>query len=168
MSRIRKESVEMFYKVPAESELGRKCEALEAKLNDTSKALAEFVKKYGFKGWVNGMLAVKGDIICCVADETYIEDIAAWKRVKDTVCAYSPRLNTKIGKAIRLEMNKLPRVTFDDLNLLVNAKIDLNHIGFGFLSNGFYGITTRQDWDVNMPKDAIQISPDEYKNLFQS
>lgn len=169
MSRIRKESVELFYKIPADSELGKKCEALSNKLVATHEALSEFVRKYGFKGWQNGILSAKGSIVACIADESYSPDMTVWKIVEKESRKYMPRLNTKAGKAIRKEINMLPQVKSSEINELVGYNsVSVEHIGFSFQKEGFYGITLFDSWDITMPKDAIPIFPIEYKNLFQS
>ena len=157
--------MDLYYKVPKDSDTGRKFAELSERADKCTEAAAEFLEKYGFKQYRPSRISYAGGISSCCTPELD-PNKKVWREIRNK--EFMPRLNCKEGKEIQEEINNLPIVDIDELNNIVgydSGGWKSSHIGFSRLNKEFFLFTISDEWKVKPPADSIEITGGEYKEL---
>lgn len=158
----------MYYITQKDSETGKKFQAVKEKMEDIYQKQRKLAEKYGFSQWCGYQSQVKGNIKCVsFEDETKI-DPKVWK-IYDIYKGekfYSPKLSSKVGKEINQAFHNLPVIGFEELNDCIGAFLFSNCIGFAW-GEEYFGFTTKEEWDVEIPADCEEITFKRWKEIFK-
>lgn len=154
----------MYFKTKQNSETGLKLAEIKKKANLAFKETKELAKEIGFSKWREGYWQAFGGISCVIFDST--PDSKIWKKQED---GYMPKLNTKKGKAIQEKIDKITSVDYFELNECVGFNGGpFKHIGTSFNNDEFFAFSVGENWNFKAPKDCVEITVSEFKELFVS
>lgn len=158
----------MYFKTKKNSITGRRIAGVQKKLDACQAAVIKLSDELGFKQWRqnnNPFVAYGG--ISVVDFGTKKPDLKIWKEVRRG--EFSPRKNTKEGKAMAKIFDALPIVSTKELNWCINDKEDFLHkVGYNLAgSRMYYGVSTMEEWGLKMPKDCEEITLTAYNKLFK-
>lgn len=157
----------MYFITKKDSETGKKFQQIADKMSicyEHQKALAD---KYGFTSWRGAYWVVDGGISSVIFPEEYTIDTKVWKKVKDRKNEYTPRLNTKQGKAIQADFNLAPTITKSELNACISWDEAFSNIGFNKGNDMYFGFCVGEDCDAIIPKDCKEVTTTTYRKLFK-
>ena len=156
----------MYFITKKDSETGRKFQKIVDKFDicfENQKALAN---KYGFTSWRGAYWVIDGGISSVIFPKDTIVDTKVWKKVKDKENEYTPRLNTKQGKAVQADFDQAPTISRSELNACVGWDEEFSNIGFDKGNDKYFGFCVSEDCDVVIPKDCKEITTTTYRELF--
>jgi len=157
----------MYFKTKKDSETGKKFQEIVEKKENAFIAQLEFAEKHGFKSWRQAYWAVFGGISSC-CDFIKEPDGKIWGK-SEAKNEFFPKKNTKEGKKIYEEIEKLPQVSIREINNCVGFKEKMSKtIGFAWTNDEYYGFVVGDNWDFIVPEDCEEITLSEYKKLFQN
>ncbi|MFT4168033.1 MAG: hypothetical protein QM653_02790 [Dysgonomonas sp.] len=154
--------MDKYYKVPRDSETGKKFLKIEERKQECFKAVKEFIKDFGATQFRYSRWSLWGGIDSIIFEKE--PNLKVWKKVGYQ--EYYPKANSKEGKELISKMKELPTVDFNELNSIVGYKTDwYGHIGFSHGDKDFFGFIIDSDWKANIPTDCIEITASEYEIL---
>ena len=112
----------MYYITKKSTETGRKFQALSDQIQKSWDAHVAFSDKYKFKQWRGSSMYAFGDITACIEFEEE-PDLRIWKKGQ-WLNSFTPKKNTKEGKAIAKEIEDLPKVSKQNLNMCIGYNGD--------------------------------------------
>ena len=160
--------MDLYYKTLKDSETGKKFTEIYKRGNVCHEALKAFLDKYGFQKYRPSRISHIGGISSCISPLNPL-DLKLWKNSGYGTNEWMPKLNTKEGKAIMDEINALPIVDIDELNMVVGYegnRFKSSHIGFSSENKTYYGFILSDKWEITPPVDCEEITASEYKKLF--
>lgn len=156
----------MYYITKKDTETGKKFQVLQQKLKDIRKKQKEVADKFNLSCWVEKHFQVAGQIWLVSFKEGEEIDLKNWKNHSEKF--YLPKLNTKKGKEIQAEFDNIPIVSWKDLNACIGLKESSFHIGFEFNNDTYFGFTTKEKWEVEVPADCEEITFTQWKEIFKN
>lgn len=154
--------MDKYYKVPRNSETGKKFAEIEKRKHECFDAVKEFIKPFGATQFRYSRWSLWGGIDSIILENE--PDLKIWKKVGYQ--EYYPKANSKEGKELIKKMKELPTVSFNDLNSIVGYQTDwYSHIGFSYGNKEFFGFIIGLDWKANIPSDCIEITASEYEKI---
>ena len=157
----------MYFITKKDSETGKKFQKIIDKLDVCHKDQKALADKYGFTSWRRSYWEVAGGISSVTFHKSATIDPKLWKLVKGKN-EYSPRLNTKEGKALQAEFKQATVITKGELNACIGWGEDFIHsIGLDWNNDEYFCFYIEEDWtDVPIPADCKEITISKYKKLF--
>lgn len=157
----------MYFITKKDSETGKKFQKIIDKLDVCHKDQKALANKYGFTSWRRSSWEVAGGISSVTFHKSATIDPKLWKLVKGKN-EYSPRLNTKEGKALQAEFKQATVITKGELNACIGWGEDFIHsIGLDWNNDEYFCFYIEEDWtDVPIPADCKEITISKYKKLF--
>ena len=157
----------MYFITKKDSETGKKFQKIIDKLDVCHKDQKALADKYGFTSWRRSSWEVAGGISSVTFHKSATIDPKLWKLVKGKN-EYSPRLNTKEGKALQAEFKQATVITKGELNACIGWGEDFIHsIGLDWNNDEYFCFYIEEDWtDVPIPADCKEITISKYKKLF--
>lgn len=150
-----------YYKVPKDSETGKKLIIERNKINESSNAFFELATDLGATGAM--IIPLNGQCTGFAFDVA--PDLKVWK-YEGYPNIYFPKGNSKAGKAILARINEIPQNGSTTLNKVVGVNYPFSSIGCQCPENGnFYGISCGDKLQFTAPSDCIEITCTEYGNL---
>lgn len=155
----------MYFKCHADSETGKKFKALFEKGKVLRAECLKLANKYGFENYARPDTMAFGGIEAFTHPYNDAEDLHIYK-IKNGF--YFPRRKFTKGKQILEEMKFIGFISRLDLNNVIG----LNdwHVFIGFNHNKdstLFGFSMDNEWGFLPPKDCIEITGTEYKELFK-
>lgn len=128
--------------------------------NDIAEKLAD---KYGFQEYRTFSRSMITGISSVIFDKE--PDLKIWRKVREN--EYAPILSHKVGKTIKMEFDTIPKIHRRDINDCIGWDGDcLFFIGLNFNSTDYFGIVTNEKWNISMPNDCKETSPEHYALTF--
>ncbi len=158
----------MYFLTKKESETGKKFQKIMDKLDICHKDQKALADKYGFTSWRRSSWEAAGGISSVTFHKCATVDAKLWKLVKGKT-EYSPRLNTKEGKALQAEFKQATVITKGELNACIGWGEDfINCIGLDWNNDEYFCFYIEEDWtDVPIPADCTEITTSKYRELFK-
>lgn len=159
-----------YYKIPRDSETGRKFEALFKKGDEIEERLIAMEKKYGYDGWFISGRNAYGGVVAVIfpngktKDGQEIDTQKTWKKGECGSNTYAPRARGA-GAKIEKELNSCGRVTRFEFNELMGVNNPFHLIGYS-QSDKFFGASMNKEKSKSIPPDAIEITGSEYYEIF--
>lgn len=154
--------MENYFKVPKDSETGRKFQALRENREAALNAWETMGKKYGFQEVIEPLFGYGGFACGCVFYEE--PDLKIWEKMhKDNrEKRYTPRLSHPKGRAIQKEFDSMPIEESCAADKLVGCeKGDL--VSQTLKSRGDYFLFRVESYlEFEDPDDCIEIPETEY------
>ena len=154
----------LYFKTEKDTETGEKIKALlERGLIGAAQA-KQFCKKVGAEeNYLRNDRYIFGTGLRAV---TFQEepDLKNWKRFKGWDGYFSPRLSTKEGKELGKQIDEMESVEKTEIGEAIGLEDFFKSPGF---TNGnlFFGFAIKDEWNLKMPSDCIEITGTEYSNL---
>lgn len=155
----------MYFITNKNSETGKKFQEVMEQNEIAFNAQKEMSIKYGFHSWRGSYKSVWGGIGSCEFKETPNSKIWGKGMVDGE---FYPKKNSKIGKAICDEFEKLPFVSNSKLNSCVGFKSVFSCIGFNGKNDEFFGFILREKWNVTVPEDCEEVTSKKYHEIFKT
>ena len=157
----------MYFITKKDSETGKKFQKIIDKLDVCHKDQKALADKYGFTSWRRSSWEAAGGISSVTFHKSATIDPKLWKLVKGKN-EYSPRLNTKEGKALQAEFKQATVITKGELNACIGWGEDFIHsIGLDLNNDESFCFYIEEDWtDVPIPAECKEITNSKYKKLF--
>lgn len=95
-----------------------------------------------------------------------VPDMRVWKEHGQYHNHYSPRRNTKKGMEIQDMFDAVPMVKRFDLDEVLGNNDPFRSMGFIRGSGEYFGFTIGDDWNIDLPDDAKEVTVAEYKKIF--
>jgi hypothetical protein len=151
-----------------DSETGKKFQVIADKLKEARNAQKQLVEELGFKAWRAGYWLVRSGFSALCSPITK-PDPTIWKNVNGSKNEFMPRANRKAGKEIIKKFDAMPVVSSDDLNQCIGFNgAPFSTIGFAFKKNGeYFGFSVKEDWNVQIPEDCLEVTVSHYNDLFK-
>lgn len=157
-----------YYKIPRDSETGRKFEALDARCDEVNEKLHTLKKKYGFEGWYTNRWNAAGHVVAVLFPDRKTAageevDMKLWKVAECGYGSYAPRLKGE-GKKIYEELLACGEVTRYEYNEVMGVG-DIAHL-IGVNNNGeFYVVAMNKSKSSGIPADATEITASEFGSI---
>jgi hypothetical protein len=156
----------MYFITEKTSETGKKFQAISEQKKIAIKAQKELANKYNFSSYRKAYWCVFGGMSSCL-NFSETPDSKIWKKNIST-SEYYPKKSTKEGKLIWQEIQDLPVVDIEDLNMCVGFDgAPFNTIGFADNNKKYFGFEVDIKWGVKIPKDCEEVLESKYNSLFK-
>lgn len=148
-----------------DSETGKKFQKISEARKIAFNAQKAFAKKHGFKGFRPAYWVAFGGMSSC-ADFKETPNSSIWKKFLSG--EYYPKKSTKEGKLIWQEIQDLPKVEIDDLNMCIGFNgAPFKTIGFAENNDEFFGFIVGEKWGAKIPSDCEEVTTTIFNNLFK-
>lgn len=154
----------MKYRTLKSSNTGRKLQELLDRANKGYDEIEALGIKYNFKQYKEGYWKAYGGISGIVFEKE--PDRRVWKMTEN---GWMPKLNTKEGKAIQKEFDKLNSVWHWELNQAVGVNENYKFAGFsGDTNETYFGFEISDTWEFKKQNDCEKITLELYDELFKN
>lgn len=156
----------MYFITKKTSETGKKFQKISEQRKVAFNAQKELANKYGFNTWRSAYWVVFGGMSSCFNfKETPNPKI--WGKGSQNG-EYYPKKNSKEGKAIWQEIQDLPNVGIDELNMCIGFDgAPFKTIGYAENNKEYFGFIVDEKWKVKIPKDCEEVTTSKYNGLFK-
>lgn len=159
----------MYFKTKKDSNTGLKFQVVFDKMQLALKEQKEIAHKYGFNQWRDDYHVVSGGISSVVFPNEILLDSKVWKKMKLKYCdnEFYPKASSKLGKEIIKQFNNLIKVSTNELNDCIGFKKNFCHIGFESNNDEYFGFSGKEEWNMIIPEDCVEITTSEWNKLFK-
>lgn len=157
----------MYFITEWYTETGKKFATLNQERVRCHEAQIKLANSLGATSWRSARFCAFGGFSSLIFPEA--QDSKLWKNVNDSENEWMPKLNSKAGKELRKQIDDLPKITFEDLNLCAGYDAEgsyFSKIGYGFADEIYVGFCVGEDWDYTPPSDCREVTRTEYYRIF--
>jgi hypothetical protein len=158
-----------YYKIPRNSETGRKFEALDSRCKEVREKIAVIGEKYGFGHdyYTRGENAAGGVVAVCFHEGKTATgeevDMKLWRNGECGYGTYAPRLKGE-GRQIREALNACGEVTRYEYNEVMGVGDIFHFIGVD-CNDKFYVVAMNKSKSSGIPADAVEITASEFSAI---